>query len=853
MSGIPHNHWDGINHPYGMLEKHYNENGWNLVKENKISVWGSFQPVEVQENIDWDLNPLDNDTWSFYYNGLNWLYSHLWGIDNMNQSPERMFEIISQYSDHINSDNPNKMVWFDHATSDRLSIFTVISMHPCIKIASSKFQLKMKALIFQHIDKIIQFKNSKNWIDSNHGIFHALSLMNASKLDFVAKIKPATEQEGVSYLSETLLSILSLKEHFSLEQSTYYHQLAISLLESLDSNNLKSIGIEKDSFIEKMIDANYWITNTSRKLIALGDTSAVSNIPKEFAYKSIPNKMAKTFTETGFSIVKYNSNKGWNHFSFLHRNKRAPHGHFDALSITLSKGDKEFIIDSGGPYRYGNQLRFKYFMSTYAHNVVIIDGKKHESGAKLIDSRLISNGVFIVEAEHSGYFPVKHTRKCVYVKNKGLAVIDYFSNIDSPRNIELLWHLHPDCTISDDFSLITNQEEKLSMRRSISTNKKIISGIDGDNPQGWITPGIGVKEPCPTIIESLDVEADTKMVTYFEYEKGFFDSFEHIEEIGDWNVSFDEVEAKEFGFNADTISKYISNDLLFWKPGTYFEDRNIFKISKSQRKISHLKLSLSEKSGVMQKIIENRVNQKTPTIYIISNGGSGCHYLGGLISMKDNFKLIDEVYFPPVIINEMERLELASANCLVEMVNLVHLADLENQHLVPINTMHLRRDTPLSKIKRFSVNPLFIFLIRNPIDIAISRGLRKAEYKKQNLENRDLEDDDYLKKQAVFTKNHFSRLFSESNDVGALTIRYEDLTENPVRTMKNIFEYFQYPESEEEIEAMIAEYESAKDISKNKNKSAKPYLTKKQKKILVETLADSCKNLGYEIPDYVKL
>ena len=492
-------------------------------------------------------------------------------------------------------------------------------------------------------------------------------------------------------------------------------------------------------------------------------------------------------------------------------------------------------------------------MSTYAHNVAIIDGKKHESGAKLIESRLISNGVFIVEAEHSGYFPVKHTRKCVYVKNKGLAVIDYFSNIVSPRKIELLWHLHPDCTISDDFSVITNQEEKLSMRRSISTNKKIISGIDGDNPQGWITPGIGVKEPCPTIIESLDVEADTKVVTYFEYENGFFDSFEHFEEIGDWNVSFDEVEDKEFGFNADIISKYISNDLLFWKPGAYFEDRNIFKISKSQRKISHLKLSLSEKSGVMKKIIENRVNQKTPTIYIISNGGSGCHYLGGLISMKDNFKLIDEVYFPPVIINEMERLEIASANCLVEMVNLVHLADLENQHLVPINTMHLRRDTPLSKIKRFSVNPLFIFLIRNPIDIAISRGLRKAEYKKQNLENRDLEDDDYLKKQAVFTKNHFSRLFSKSNDVGALTIRYEDLIENPVRTMKNIFEYFQYAESEEEIEAMIAEYQSAKDISKNKNKSSKPYLTKKQKKILVETLADCCKTLGYEIPDYVKL
>lgn len=853
VSEIPHSHWDGINHPYRMLEKHYNESAWNLVKENKVSVWGTFPPVQIQQKIDWNLNPLNNDTWSFYYNGLNWLYSHLWGIDVKGHSPERMFDIITQYNEHINSDSPNKMAWFDHATSDRLSIFTVISLHPCMKMATTHFQSMIQELIVRHVDKIIQFKESENWMDSNHGVFHALALMNASNLDFLKESRPSTEQDGISYLSDTLLNILSLKEHFSLEQSAYYHQLAISLIKSLQPNQLESIGIEKNSFIAKMINANYWITSFERKMIAIGDTSTVSNISEDFEYKVVPEMLAKTFTETGFSVVKYKTGKTCNHFSYLHRSERAPHGHFDALSVTLSKGGKEFIIDSGGPYRYGNPFRFKYFMSSYAHNVAIIDGKKHETGAKLIRSKLVSNNVFIVEAEHTGYFPVKHTRKCVYVKNKGLAVIDYFTNVDDKKKVELLWHLHPDCKISEDCDKITNHKEIIWMKRSISTNKTVVSGIEGDNPQGWITPGIGVKEPCPTIIDSIDIESDTKIVTYFEYENGFFNSFEHIEEIEDWTLQSENTVAESFDFNSNLISKYISNDPLFWKPGAYFEDRNIWKINKSQQKLSSLNLSMSEKSYKIKEIIEDRVSKKIPTVYIISNGGSGCHYLGGLISMKHNYKLIDEVYFPPIIIDKISNGDSISSKCLVEMVNFVHLGDIENQFLVPVNTMHLRKDTPLSIIRDNSSNPFFINLIRNPIDIAISRGLRKLDYKLQNKENKHLEEDEYLEKQAFFTKNHFTRLHSNLNDVGSLTIRFEDLIRNPIDTLEQVFDHIKSPESKDVIETMIGKYESLKDITKNKNTLSKPVLTKKQKQILADNLAECCASLGYEIPDYAKL
>ena len=54
MSGIPHNHWDGINHPYGMLEKHYNENGiWikDEINDEIFIINGSTKKNNYLENV----------------------------------------------------------------------------------------------------------------------------------------------------------------------------------------------------------------------------------------------------------------------------------------------------------------------------------------------------------------------------------------------------------------------------------------------------------------------------------------------------------------------------------------------------------------------------------------------------------------------------------------------------------------------------------------------------------------------------------------------------------------------------------------------------------------------------------
>ena len=149
----------------------------------------------------------------------------------------------------------------------------------------------------------MNLKNQKNGSNSNHGVFHSLALLNAGQLESVVKLKPDIKKLGLQYLSDTLSTILSINEYISLEQSAYYHQLAISLVESLEPIQLSELGIDKHEFIAKMIDSNHWLTCTEKKLIAIGDTSVISNISSKHSPVNIPNKLGFHIKNVVFHLL----------------------------------------------------------------------------------------------------------------------------------------------------------------------------------------------------------------------------------------------------------------------------------------------------------------------------------------------------------------------------------------------------------------------------------------------------------------------------------------------------------------------------------------------------------------------
>ncbi len=134
------------------------------------------------------------------------------------------------------------------------------------------------------------------------------------------------------------------------------------------------------------------------------------------------------------------------------------HGHADALSILLYKGDEPVLTDPG-TYRYNGVPEWRsYFKGTRAHNTVTIDGLDQavqETG--FIWSRpytieccsLHENGADIcIRARHNGYCrledPVRHTRE-IRAEGSSYIITDTFEG-SGVHEFELNFHLHPDST-----------------------------------------------------------------------------------------------------------------------------------------------------------------------------------------------------------------------------------------------------------------------------------------------------------------------------------------------------------------------------------------------------------------------
>jgi len=507
-------HWEHLWHPFRSLEVHYNENAWKLLKKGQLKVWSSFNQIEVDtEDINWSIDPLNNKTWRLYFHSLNWLYSLLWGIDFKNEEPDKLHNILLQSCDYLDSSEINDMAWFDHTTSDRLCILTAIIKHPSFHKMEESILAKLNNIIFLHINKISDYYKSEFWFDSNHGVFHALAMLNISQIYKEGPNGIDVKEIGVEYLKTSLKGILSIEEGISLEQSSYYHQLGIELVESIDDSYLQMIGINKNEFIDRMILANYWFTSFENKLVPIGDTSVISKAAKQHVLSDEKEKL-KTFTHGGLTVVKSKSENNTSYFAMLHRKKRGPHGHFDALSVVLEKNNSRFLIDSGGPYDYGSEMRYGYFMSSYAHNVLLINERPHQKGAIFIGSRQMNSDVFIVEAEHKGYSPITHKRTCIIIEKIGLIVIDKLFGVCEPVDIKLLWHFDPDCVIDLANNRITNQLESIEFSSS-ENNYSITSGNENGIFKSWVTDKISNKIASPMLINQLETDADVTIISAF--------------------------------------------------------------------------------------------------------------------------------------------------------------------------------------------------------------------------------------------------------------------------------------------------------------------------------------------------
>lgn len=171
-----------------------------------------------------------------------------------------------------------------------------------------------------------------------------------------------------------------------------------------------------------------------------------------------------------------------------------------------------------------------------------------------------------------------------------------------------------------------------------------------------------------------------------------------------------------------------------------------------------------------------RVEARLPTLYLNNPGSSGSHWVMGMLRAGTGLLGQGEIYVPlPYLVGRVEPLALPERALFLQAVGLAHLlTGTPSDGTVPLaNSAHL---PDLGAYARSEVAPRRVLLVRDPVEIVLSRTLRKPRFRRL-LGREDAPDGRYLAENIRHVRRFHDRAAREDYD---LVVRYEDLRRDPV-------------------------------------------------------------------------
>ena len=401
-----------------------------------------------------------------------------------------------------------------------------------------------------HLDEtkniLSAFYNHVWWISRNLALYSSLG--NHTICECIGLIFGRTVFQGIEEgekwlktgcrLLEQEISHQIVDDGGPAEQSLNYHRFVLDLywlaVDFLESNNFYDCTKWKESLLKGESFLNAFLFEGNR-FPSIGDSDdgyAIAaglypNRQTEDLNKIFPgnNLSYKTFQESGYTVI--GSSEG-SFMTFDHGPLgMAPlynHGHADALSITLYKNQKPFLIDPG-TYRYNGVPKHRnYFRGTRAHNTVCIDGRDQarqltgfiwgsQYQADLELAHEYSDRLCF-KAKHDGYKRLKnsviHQRELIIHNDVCCLICDSFTG-EGVHEFELNFHLDPDVKIEPETEWLVLNNSGESILLYNPDNCFSIANGQEDPLLGWYSPAYGILQKTNTLqsaVTGTPVEID---------------------------------------------------------------------------------------------------------------------------------------------------------------------------------------------------------------------------------------------------------------------------------------------------------------------------------------------------------
>ena len=193
----------------------------------------------------------------------------------------------------------------------------------------------------------------------------------------------------------------------------------------------------------------------------------------------------------------------------------AAHGHADALSLTLSVGGEQCLVDPG-TYSYWQDQKWRdYFRGTSAHNTVRVDGVDQSvSGGRFMWLRKArshvermpqSPGRFDFRGTHNGYMrladPARHIREVKFDASAGTLVVLDRVAAKGAHTVEQFWHFAPGLAVTRNEGGVQVRGKAFQVQLDISAPGATVDVLSGqhDPPLGWYSRSYEAKQPCKVV------------------------------------------------------------------------------------------------------------------------------------------------------------------------------------------------------------------------------------------------------------------------------------------------------------------------------------------------------------------
>lgn len=526
-------------------------------------------PVAMGDDIDWSSSPTSDPAWGFALNRHRWMpvlvRAYQWTGDD-----RYVRELIALLVDWIDKNPPPKRkneqspAWRLMEVGMRLyltwiPIFGVIYDEPEF---GPDLKLRMLRAIYDHARFLTLF-----WTNRNHLVRESLGLAYAGFCFPEFADAGEWRQTALGRLNGELLEQIN-EDGSQIEMSTGYQWLTIDeyqYLYDLLALMHDPARHEIAGWLEKMYDVLVRVVRPDHSFPLIHDGTLADNeillekltsagealgrddllfVGTRGRRGGAPAEVSARVRDAGWHVMRSDWHEDARYLFFNAGPFGGPHGHEDKLNIEVCAYGQPFLVDPGN-FTYDAGHRFRpYFVSSAAHNVVLVDGgsqirgwtetNRHPKTARgdyalWVSRPELDYACAAYDEGFAGYRlrqppdadlvdDVVHTRHVVFVKPDYWLVVDRL-DAREPHDYDLLFQAWPDLSAQpgagDRVTLRAGPDGPRLHLIPVPHADRTLRIVEGSEEpvQGWYSPGYNQAVPAATIVYTHRRSGPTTLAT----------------------------------------------------------------------------------------------------------------------------------------------------------------------------------------------------------------------------------------------------------------------------------------------------------------------------------------------------